>query len=115
MGTRNRDPRVQWALERTLLAWVRTNTALMGFGFVVARSEHLLGLLSAGAREGRPSGWPLGLGLALVLLGTALQAASLGGYLLSSRGSRPSMTGVVTACSLVLLGLLMFLHLAGRL
>jgi uncharacterized membrane protein YidH (DUF202 family) len=31
------DPRVWFAIERTLLAWVRTGLALMGFGFVVAR------------------------------------------------------------------------------
>jgi uncharacterized membrane protein YidH (DUF202 family) len=31
------DPRVYFAAERTLLAWVRTGLAMMGFGFVVAR------------------------------------------------------------------------------
>ena len=30
------DPRVRFAAERTLLAWMRTGLALMGFGFVVA-------------------------------------------------------------------------------
>lgn len=32
-----RDARYDWAAERTLLAWVRTGLAMMGFGFVVAR------------------------------------------------------------------------------
>lgn len=31
------EPRVALAVERTLLAWIRTGVALMGFGFVVAR------------------------------------------------------------------------------
>lgn len=31
------DPRVYFAAERTLLAWIRTGLAMMGFGFVVAR------------------------------------------------------------------------------
>lgn len=31
------DPRIGFAAERTLLAWIRTGLALMGFGFVVAR------------------------------------------------------------------------------
>lgn len=31
------DPRIRFAAERTLLAWLRTGLALMGFGFVVAR------------------------------------------------------------------------------
>jgi putative membrane protein len=31
------DPRIPFAAERTLLAWIRTGLAMMGFGFVVAR------------------------------------------------------------------------------
>jgi putative membrane protein len=31
------DPRTLQALERTLLAWLRTGLALIGFGFVIAR------------------------------------------------------------------------------
>lgn len=47
-----RDARYDWAAERTLLAWVRTGLAMMGFGFVVARFGaflRLLGLAAPGA------------------------------------------------------------------
>jgi uncharacterized membrane protein YidH (DUF202 family) len=40
------------AAERTLLAWIRTGLALMGFGFVVARF--------AGQRQGSLTGSPCG-------------------------------------------------------
>ncbi len=32
-----RDPRIYFAAERTLLAWIRTGLALMGLGFAIAR------------------------------------------------------------------------------
>ncbi len=46
------DPRVFFAAERTLLAWVRTGLAVMGLGFVVAR----FGLFVRGGfgGQGRP-------------------------------------------------------------
>jgi putative membrane protein len=31
------DPRIFFAAERTLLAWIRTGLSLMAFGFVIAR------------------------------------------------------------------------------
>jgi putative membrane protein len=36
-GTGAADMQLQLASERTLLAWIRTGLAMMGFGFVVAR------------------------------------------------------------------------------
>ena len=36
-GIPEQDPRVYFAAERTVLAWLRRGLALMGFGFVVAR------------------------------------------------------------------------------
>lgn len=33
----DRDPRIYFAAERTLLAWLRTGLAVVGLGFVVAR------------------------------------------------------------------------------
>ncbi|HAB15828.1 MAG TPA: hypothetical protein DCE44_05190, partial [Verrucomicrobiales bacterium] len=41
------DPRVFFAAERTLLAWIRTGLTIMGFGFVVARFGLFLRLFVA--------------------------------------------------------------------
>ena len=68
------DPRVFFAAERTLLAWIRTGLTIMGFGFVVARFGLFLTLL---AEQHVPSSAPVassshfssGIGIALVLLG----------------------------------------------
>ncbi|MFO0850673.1 MAG: DUF202 domain-containing protein [Gemmataceae bacterium] len=65
------DPRVRFAAERTLLAWVRTGLALMGFGFVVARFGLFLRELPA-AHPPPHAGWSSGFGVALVLLGVAV-------------------------------------------
>ena len=71
------DPRVRFAAERTLLAWVRTGVALMGFGFVVARFGLFLRELaatSASAQVVRPSGPSMTLGVGLTVLGVAVTA-----------------------------------------
>ena len=65
------DPRVRFAGERTLLAWVRTGLALMGFGFVVARFGIFLHEIAAvgHAPPRHSTGVSLGIGTALVLIG----------------------------------------------
>jgi putative membrane protein len=67
------DPRVFFAAERTLLAWVRTGLTIMGFGFVVARFGLFLTLLAAqhvsSSTPVESSHFSSGIGIALVLLG----------------------------------------------
>ena len=71
------DPRVRMAAERTLLAWVRTGVALMGFGFVVARFGWFLREFAARDQQpGRPAGWSAALGVGLVGLGVLVNVAA---------------------------------------
>ncbi len=73
-GPRGDDPRNQFAAERTLLAWIRTGLALMGFGFVVARFGLFLSELAEarGISIPRRSSVSLAIGVTLVLLGVAV-------------------------------------------
>src|SRR5579862_8633570 len=75
---KSEDPRVRFAAERTLLAWIRTGLALMGFGFVVARFGLFLQRLVLVERANPPHsyGWSLWLGTALVVLGIAVTVLS---------------------------------------
>src|ERR1700728_5211858 len=59
------------AAERTLLAWVRTGLALMGFGFVVARFGLFLQELQAVQKilPGKPNALSLWFGTALIAVG----------------------------------------------
>ena len=70
------DPRVFFAAERTLLAWVRTGLTIMAFGFVVARFGLFLRLLAAQQGQGVPEAelhnrLSNAVGIALVLIGVA--------------------------------------------
>jgi putative membrane protein len=70
------DPRVFFAAERTLLAWIRTGLTVMALGFVVARFGLFLRLLSlqfesamvVGSRHNALSNV---IGILLVLIGVA--------------------------------------------
>ena len=66
------DPRVFFAAERTLLAWIRTGLTVMAFGFVVARFGLIVGMVLAQSQPGQPLQAPLWssvLGLSLVAVG----------------------------------------------
>ena len=76
------DPRVFFAAERTLLAWVRTGLTIMAFGFVVARFGLFLRLLAVQqpvtVNYTQHNGISNAVGIALVLMGTACMV--LGAY-----------------------------------
>lgn len=101
------DPRVALAVERTLLAWLRTGIALMALGFVIARFGAFLRELPLdGAASTMPTNAPT-IGFAVVAIGALVNLwASLRHRTIISRFRRgdtsvglrgPVAIGVATA------------------
>jgi putative membrane protein len=67
--TDDHDPRIYFAAERTLLAWIRTGLATIGLGFVVARFGLFLRLLREKPEASSHLGSTL-IGVGLVVLGS---------------------------------------------
>jgi len=115
------DLRDYLAAERTLLAWIRTGLALMGFGFVVARFGLFLQELQAVEHvlSAQTYGLSLWFGTALIAVGVALNLYSGWQYARLvrelNRGqqghSRPPMFAVAVALFLALVGLAMAIYL----
>ena len=72
------DPRVYFAAERTLLAWLRTGLGLMGVGFAVARFGLFLREMQASQTHAIPhsSGLSVWSGVALVALGVIVNVSA---------------------------------------
>jgi putative membrane protein len=114
------DPRVYFAAERTLLAWIRTGLALMGFGFAIARFGLFMRELQATTHAGvyRPWGSPT-TGVTLIVIGIAVNLYSAIHYVATIRqlssGSwlpgKVSRPAILLAVVLGILGLLMAAYL----
>jgi putative membrane protein len=109
------------AAERTLLAWIRTGLALMGFGFVVARFGLFLEQLQVMQRAPAAQSYGLSLwfGTALIAVGVIVNVFSGWHHLRLVREldrgatshSRPSTEAVAIAFFLALVGLAMAIYL----
>ena len=74
------DPRVFFAAERTLLAWVRSGLTVIALGFVVARFGLFLSLLSgshSGIQDNPSNGLSGALGITLVIMGSMAVLAAM--------------------------------------
>lgn len=88
--TENRDPRIMFAAERTLLAWNRTSIALIAFGFVVERSGLLMTLLMPEKSDTLSHWLTFAAGIAFVLIGAITAIYSSSQYAKVLRNLRPS-------------------------
>lgn len=113
------DPRVYFAAERTLLAWLRTGIAVIGLGFLVARFGVFL-MIVRGQMVERNQVISSLIGICFVLLGAFMIAVSTWQHLKFSRAlplrERPehySMTLSLGIAALVSLsGIVLAIYLA---
>lgn len=72
--TETNDPRIYFAAERTLLAWVRTGLTVLGLGFVVARFGLFLRMIRPQSEPPQVLTTSVVIGVGLILFGAAAMA-----------------------------------------
>ncbi len=115
----NNDPRIFFAAERTLLAWIRTGVTTIGLGFVVARFGLFLRILEASHAAPARTSLSATLGIVLVLLGAFCCAAAALQFFrytrsLSAAETPPrytAMPSIVLASALACVGVVLAVYL----
>ncbi|MDR3709313.1 MAG: DUF202 domain-containing protein [Capsulimonadaceae bacterium] len=106
------DPRVFFAAVRTVLAWVRTSLALMGFGFVIARFGLFLRELAVvrpnamgRAAEAIGSEW---IGACAIVLGASMSLIAAFSYarFLQEHGHQPGLVKAMYSWPVLLASIL---------
>lgn len=113
------DPRVFFAAERTLLAWTRTSLTLMGFGFVIERFGLFLHVLMPSQGEPLQRSISFWVGVAFILVGTAVALLAVVQYRRVLRTLKPVEIpegywvnlSVIANLILALLGIVITIHL----
>jgi putative membrane protein len=115
------DPRIYFAAERTLLAWIRTGVALMGFGFAISRFGFFIRemQITRGFAAGQATGASPFTGVTLMALGVLVNVVSSLEYVRTVRKlnsgtwvpGKISKTGVGLAVILACFGITITIYL----
>lgn len=118
------DPRIFFAAERTLLAWVRSGITVMALGFVVAKFGLFLTLLTASGANVNQAHQNSGLsnifGIALVIIGVAITLGAQYNHRLYVKTLPPddvpkmaiSWLGSLLSFAIAIVGILLAIYLA---
>jgi putative membrane protein len=113
------DPRIYFAAERTLLAWLRTALAVIGLGFIVARFGLFLRALRNPGAVAAPSLPSTIIGVTLVIIGAAITALAAVQHIRFTRELSPAQRparywvsfGIAVSFALCASGILLAVYL----